>query len=301
MTTLHEYLESAGCETDLCTLIELIAEQAQPIREAFITHQAYAESENVYGERQAAMDTWSDELITRVLGESGLVRALSSEEQDEVRTFPGAKAEYAVVMDPMDGSSLIQTNLAVGTIVGIFGGGDVLQPGRDLKAALYMLYGPMTTLTLTVGKGVCIFAMDHGGVYRLLERDVRIPDGNLYGTGGGRPDWIDQHAAFITAVEADGAKLRYTGSYVADFHQILKYGGIYCYPALKGKPKGKLRLLYEAIPVGFIAAQAGGAITDGHIDLLDLKPAEPHQRTPIYVGSMNMISQVKETFERSRV
>ncbi|MDK2974890.1 MAG: fructose,6-bisphosphatase [Methanofollis sp.] len=300
MTTLHEYLESADCEPDLCTLIKLIAEQAQPIREAFITHQAYVESENVYGERQAAMDTWSDELITRVLGESGLVRELSSEEQDEIRTFPRAKADYAVVMDPMDGSSLIQTNLAVGTIVGIFGGGKVLQRGRGLKAALYMLYGPMTTLTLTLGKGVCIFAMDHGGVYRLLEQDVRIPDGNLYGTGGGRPDWTDPHTAFIAAIEANGAKLRYTGSYVADFHQILKYGGIYCYPALKGKPTGKLRLLYEAIPIGFIAEQAGGAITDGSVDLLDVEPTEPHQRTPIYVGSMNMIRRAKEIFERSR-
>ncbi|TAJ45026.1 class 1 fructose-bisphosphatase [Methanofollis fontis] len=298
MTTLHDYLESAGCDEGLTTLIELIALQAVPIREAFITHQSYASTENVYGEQQAAMDTWADERITMVLEESGLVRELSSEEQDEIRTFSDAKYDYAVVMDPMDGSSLIQTNLAVGTIVGIYDGGKVLQPGRHQVAALYMLYGPMTTLTITVGKGVYIFALDHTGVYRLLEAEVRMPEGNLYGTGGARPDWTDEHAEFITEIEKEGAKLRYTGSYVADFHQILKYGGIYCYPALKGKPDGKLRLMYEANPIGFIAEQAGGAITNGRQNLLDVEPGTAHQRTPIYVGSMNMIGRVRECFAR---
>lgn len=299
MTTLQEYLRAAGCEAGLQELIELLARQATPIREAFITHQSYAGSENVYGEQQAAMDTWADEQIIGAVRDSGLVRELSSEEQEEVLTFPDAKQDYAIVMDPMDGSSLIQTNLAVGTIIGIFGNGTVLQKGRNLKAALYMLYGPMTTLTLTLGAGVQIFAMDHEGVYRLLEADVRMPEGNLYGTGGKRPEWTATHAAFITTVEEGGAKLRYTGSYVADFHQILKYGGIYCYPALKDKPKGKLRLMYEAVPVGFIAEQAGGAITDGTRNLLDVEPDDPHQRTPIYVGSAGMIRKVKEIFGRT--
>ncbi|QYZ78265.1 fructose-1,6-bisphosphatase [Methanofollis formosanus] len=297
MTTLREYLESAGCEAALQDLIMLIGRQAAPIREAFITHQAYVDTENVFGEQQAAMDTWADAWITRVLGESGLIRELASEEQEEVSVFPDSTHEYAVVMDPMDGSSLIQTNLSVGTIIGIFGGGTVMQSGRNLKAALYMLYGPMTTLTLSVGQGVQVFAMDKDGEYRLLHQDMKIPEGKNYGTGGTRPTWVAPHRAFIEAIEEEGAKIRYTGSFVADFHQILTYGGIYCYPALNEKPKGKLRLLYEAIPVGFIAEQAGGRTSDGHQSLLDIVPEEPHQRTPIYVGSPGMIRKVEAAFE----
>lgn len=289
MITLHEYLESCACADDLASLIELIADQAVPIRNAFLTNQSYATSRNVSGEQQAAMDTWSDEHLTEVYRESGLVAALGSEEQEDIVKFPDATSKYAIVMDPLDGSSLIQTNLAVGTIVGIFGDGKVMQKGKNQKAALYMVYGPMTTLTLTVGEGVAIFAMNQQNEYLLLDGEVKMPEGNLYASGGLKKDWTDKHARFIDTVEQKGFKLRYSGSFVADFHQILKYGGFYCYPALEGKPKGKLRLLFEAYPIGFIAAQAGGAISDGGRSLLDVEPESLHQRTPIYVGSSGVI------------
>jgi len=292
MTTLRQYLDSTACEEPLRDLIELIAYQAIPIREAFIENQSYAGTENVYGEEQAAMDTWADRHLIHVLGESGFVKAIASEEQEDVILFPDAMGDYSVVMDPLDGSSLIQVNLAVGTIIGIYPGGNALRKGEDLAAALYLLYGPMTVLTLSVGEGVCTFALNKDGMYVLMEKDIRMPEGRLYGTGGVKNDWPQDHSEFISLCEQMGGKIRYSGSFVADFHQILKYGGIYCYPSLNGKPSGKLRLVYEANPIGFLAVQAGGAITDGRRNLLEVQPEKPDHKTPIYVGSRRMIDLV---------
>lgn len=227
--------------------------------------------------------------------EPGLVREIASEEQDEILKIPESHGEYAVAMDPLDGSSLIQVNLTVGTIVGIYDHGTVMQPGEKMRAALYMLYGPMTVLTLTVGEGVQIFALDSHDQYVLLEANVQMPEGNLYGSGGLRTVWTEEHARFIGACEEDGYKLRYSGSFVADFHQILKYGGIYCYPAVVGEEQGKLRLMFEANPIGFIATQAGGAICDGMENVLTINPEHPHQKTPLYVGSKGLIEKVKGT------
>ncbi|MDV0442341.1 class 1 fructose-bisphosphatase [Methanorbis furvi] len=292
MTTLQEYLKNSGVYEDLSKIIILIAEQAVPIRAAFISNQSYAGSTNASGEQQAAMDTWSDTHITRMLARSGLVRAVASEEQNDITTFSSA-AKYSVVMDPLDGSSLISVNLCVGTIVGIYDG-DVLQAGKNLKAAFYMLYGPMTTLTLTVGRGVAIFALNTNGVYQLLEDNVKMPEGNLYGSGGLRTEWLAEHTKYIAEIEAAGGKNRYSGSFVADFHQVLKYGGVYAYPPTEKSPDGKLRLVFEANPIGFIASQAGGAVSNGVSSTLAIIPTKVHQRTPIYVGSRGMIEAIEK-------
>lgn len=293
MTTLKEYLDSAGCEQALSDLIMLIAAQAVHIREAFIDNQSYAGTKNISGERQAALDVWSDEHLTKVIEESGLVKELASEEKPDVLTFPGARGNYAVVMDPLDGSSLIQVNLCVGTIIGIYDNGNALSRGEELRAAMYMLYGPMTVLTVTVGKGVYTFAMDKTGEYRMLEGPVKMPEGKIYGSGGLNKDWTERHRRFIESIEAEGGKLRYSGSFVADFHQILKYGGLYCYPATVDNGKGKLRLVFEANPIGFIAKQAGGAISDGYTSLLGVQPEKSNHKTPIYVGSSGLIKRLE--------
>ena len=291
MTTLQEYLKECGAADNLSALILLIAEQAVPIREAFISNQNYADSKNSSGETQAEMDTWSDTHITNTLAASGLVREVASEERDEIVHLVES-APYSVVMDPLDGSSLIKVNLCVGTIVGIYEGSS-LQAGKNLKAAFYMLYGPMTTVTVSVGKGVAIFALDKDGVYKMLKNNVRIPEGNLYGSGGIRTEWLEKHAKFISRIENEGAKSRYSGSFVADFHQILTYGGVYAYPPSEKQPNGKLRLVFEANPIGFLAAQAGGAISNGVSSTLEIVPEQVHQRTPIYVGSRGMISKIE--------
>ena len=292
MTTLQEYLKNSGVYEDLSKIIALIAKQAAHIRAAFISNQSYADSTNASGEQQAAMDTWADTHITRVLAKSGLVRAVASEEQDDITTF-SSSSKYSVVMDPVDGSSLISVNLCVGTIVGIYDG-DVLQPGKNLKAAFYLLYGPMTTLTLSVGRGVAVFALDENGVYQMMQDKVQIPEGNLYGSGGIRTEWLPEHTKFISDIEAAGGKSRYSGSFVADFHQILKYGGVYAYPPTTKSPDGKLRLVFEVNPIGFLAAQAGGSVSNGVSNTLAVTPPKVHQRTPIYVGSRGMIEAIEK-------
>ena len=298
MKTLRHYLDETACEEPLKDLIELIAYQSIPIRDAFIDNQTYADTENVYGEEQAALDKWADQHIISVLGESGSVKAIASEEQPDIVRFPDAPGDYSVVMDPLDGSSLIQVNLAVGTIVGIYRGDDPLRKGEDLAVAMYMLYGPMTVLTLTVGAGVFTFAMNSEGVFVLLKENVRMPEGKLFGSGGLRNEWLPGHHDFISLCEEEGGKLRYSGSFVADFHQILTYGGVYCYPAVEGKPEGKLRLVFEGNPIGFIAKQAGGACSDGRQDLLTILPEKPDHRTPIYVGSKGIIESAESCMQK---
>ena len=298
MKTLRQYLDETACEEPLKDLIELIAYQSIPIRDAFIENQSYAGTENTYGEEQAALDKWADAHIISVLGESGMVKEIASEEQADIVRFPNASGDYAVVMDPLDGSSLIQVNLAVGTIIGIYRGGNALQKGEDLAVAMYMLYGPMTVLTITVGKGVFTFALNSDDTFVALKENIRIPEGNLFGSGGIRNEWLSGHHDFISLCEQKGGKLRYSGSFVADFHQILTYGGVYCYPAAQGKPEGKLRLVFEGNPIGFIAKQAGGAISDGTQDLLTIVPKKPDHRTPIYVGSKSVIESAESCMKK---
>ncbi|MDR0438981.1 MAG: fructose-1,6-bisphosphatase [Methanocalculaceae archaeon] len=292
MTILQKYLENSGVCEDLCKIIVLIADQATSIREAFIGNQSHADSTNASGEQQTTMDIWVDTHITRILAKSGLVHVIASEEQDDITTF-SSSSKYSVVMDPLDGSSLISVNMCVGTIVGIYNG-DILQPGKNLEAAFYMLYGLMTTLTLSVGRGVAIFALNSDGVYQMLEDNVQIPEGNLYGSGGLRMEWLPKHSKFIADIEAAGGKNRYSGSFVADFHQVLKYGGVYAYPSTMKSPDGKLRLVFEVNPIGFLAIQAGGAVSNGVSNTLAIAPAKVHQRTPIYIGSRGMIEAIEK-------
>lgn len=291
MTDLCEYLNQHIDDKELIDLIITISQQAKPIRDAFIENQNYSGTTNASGETQAEMDKWSDEHIVNVLNERRIVKTIASEERDDIVSI-NPDAKYSVVMDPLDGSSLISVNLCVGTIVGIYEGG-VLQAGRNLKAAFYMLYGPMTTITITAGSGVAVFALDVNGIYRMIQDNVVMPDGKIYGSGGLRTEWSDKHKKFISDIENDGAKCRYSGSFVADFHQVLHYGGLYAYPPLAKSPSGKLRLLFEANPIGFIAVQAGGMISNGESSTLDIVPETVHQRTPIYVGSRNMIEKIE--------
>ncbi len=298
MTTLGEYLDGTRCEDALKDLIELIADQADPIRNAFITNQKYVDSKNIYGETQIELDKWSDAHLLKVFEKSRLVKKLASEEQPAIIEFPEAKTGYAVTMDPLDGSSLVQVNLAVGTIIGIYDNGEIMQEGKNLRAALYILYGPMTVLTLTVREGVQVFALNDHKEYEMIEKNLEIPEGNLYASGALKREWLPKHTKFIEYLENAGYKLRYSGSFVADVHQYLKYGGVFSYPAYKGHDKGKLRLLFEANPLGFIVTEAGGRISDGSRDILTIKPEKLDHRIPIYIGSRGIIEKMEEMFKK---
>jgi len=288
---LSEHL--AGCDEDVRKLILRISEATKKIAKGFASRQSYSDTKNVYGEQQMAMDKWSDEILITDLKGSGLVKYLASEEQPEVLEFKGATGDLGVTLDPLDGSSLIDVNLAVGTIVGIYRG-NVLSPGKQMVGAMYVLYGPLTVLTYTVKKGVHEFVLNENGEFVMLEENIKIPDGKIYAPGALRKDYLPFHKKFIEKLESDGYKLRFSGSFVADVHQIMHKGGIFTYPGFVGKESGKLRLLFEANPMGFIVTQAGGATSDGKKDILSVQPNAVSQRTPIYIGGKKEIDLIQK-------
>jgi fructose-1,6-bisphosphatase I len=196
------------------------------------------------------------------------------------------------VLDPLDGSSLIGVNLTVGTIAGVYRG-NVLAPGEKMCGAIYILYGPLTTLTYTVMNGVHEFVLSENGDFILHKENINISDSKIYAPGALRKDYMPNHRRFIEKLEEEGYKIRFSGSFVADVNHILHKGGIFAYPGHKGKEKGKLRLLFEANPMGVIVTQAGGAISDGYRDILKIKPEEVSQRTPIYIGGRKEIDIIE--------
>jgi fructose-1,6-bisphosphatase I len=289
---LNEHLSNV--DENLAKLILLISEQGKKIKAAFIGKQTYADSKNIYGEQQLALDKWADELLIKELKSSGLVKAVASEEQPEVVNIPEGTGRYSVTLDPLDGSSLIGVNLAVGTIVGIFESESPLQKGTEMIAAMYILYGPLTTLTYTVRNGVHEFVLNDDGDFVLQQENLRIPNGKIYAPGALRKDYLPGHKEFIEKLEADGYKLRYSGSFVADVHQILHKGGIFTYPAFKGREQGKLRLLFECNPMGMIVTEAGGAGSNGKENVLDIQPTAVDNRVPIYVGGKSEINLIED-------
>jgi fructose-1,6-bisphosphatase I len=293
---LSAYLKHARCHADLAALILCIANQALPIRDAFSSNQMTKSTKNASGEIQAGMDVWADRHLIDYIGKTRLVRELASEEQDDIIVFPDATGSYSVVMDPLDGSSLIATNLSVGTIIGIYTG-SLLKKGEDLTAALYLLYGPMTELVISIGDGVHSFVLDEKTAeYQLFHEHITIPEGTQYGSGGIRREWIPAHIRVLEYFDEHNFKVRYSGSFVADCHQLLTYGGIYTYPALEKKPQGKLRLLFEVNPLGYIITQAGGAVTDGYRNTLTIVPEKIHQKSPVYIGSKGVIQAIEEIY-----
>ena len=267
--------------------------QAKTIKSGFLRSHDKAGTKNIYGEEQMALDKWADDVLINGLKKTGLARYIATEEQPDIIEIGNPKNNFGVVIDPLDGSSLIDVNLAVGTIIGIYPG-HILSPGNTMIAAMYILYGPLTTLTLTTGNGVHDFVMDEKGVFNLTQSDVKIPDGKLYAPGALRKDYLPRHARFIESLEAEGYKLRFSGSFVADMHQILHKGGVFTYPGFKGKEKGKLRLLFEANPMGKIISEAGGAISNGKTDILSIKPNAIDEITPIYAGGKKEISLIEK-------
>jgi len=284
-------------DEDVKRVILLVSEAAKTISKGFAARQRVSDSSNVYGERQVAMDVWADELLISKLRDSKLVRCLASEEQPGVLTFEGSASDFGLTIDPLDGSSLIGVNLAVGTIVGIHRG-NVLSPGLRMLGAAYVLYGPLTTLTYCLREGVHEFVLDDRGEFVLQEEGVAIPEGKIYAPSALRRDWLSAHKAFMEGLEAEGYKLRYSGSFVADVHQILHRGGVFTYPAYAGGERGKLRLLFEAMPMGFMVSQAGGAASDGHQDLLSIKPETVSQRVPVYIGGKKEIKLIENMVKK---
>jgi fructose-1,6-bisphosphatase I len=197
-----------------------------------------------------------------------------------------------VTLDPLDGSSLLDVNLSVGTILGIWKG-TVMQ--GELVAAAYVVYGPTTTLVFSTGNGVHEYLLQKGHCTLLQENITLKEKGSIYSIGGLRKDWTLAHTAFIAALEENGYKLRYSGGLVPDVHQLLlKGGGIFTYPALADAPAGKLRLFFELCPFAFLVEHAGGLAINGKQRILEISRTTLHQRSPIYLGSKKEVEAAKK-------
>jgi fructose-1,6-bisphosphatase I len=294
---LKEFLIRSGTDKDLMELILFLATQVHQVRKGFITTvrkiPVEEQTVNTFGEEQMALDIYADAVFISSLKNSRLVRYIATEEQRSIIEVENAKNDFGVVIDPLDGSSLIDVNLCVGSIIGIYPG-NVLAKGSSMIAALYFLYGPLTTLTFTTGSGVHEFALDEKGNFRLKHQDMKIPDGKIYAPGALRKDYLPAHTKWIETLEQEGYKLRFSGCFVADVHQILHKGGVFTYPGFRGKENGKLRLLYEANPMGRIIHEAGGAVSNGKTDILSIMPESIADRTPIYIGSKREIGMIEK-------
>ncbi|MBA4138890.1 MAG: class 1 fructose-bisphosphatase [Segetibacter sp.] len=274
-----------------------------------------AGSVNVQGEDVKKLDVYANNQFIGVLRHGISCAGVGSEENDDIVVFNdeiSSKSKYVLLMDPLDGSGNIDVNVSIGTIFSIYKRvselgkpctiDDFLQPGNKQVAAGYIIYGSSTMLVYATGRGVNGFTLDQAiGEYTLSHPDIKCPDsGKIYSVNHGNFfQYTEGVRKYINVCQqkqkSDGGPYtqRYIGSMVADVHRNLIKGGIFMYPGTTDKPKGKLRLLYECNPLAFIVEVAGGKATNGQQRILDVKPNELHQRSPLFIGSCKMMEELE--------
>jgi len=273
-----------------------------------------AETENVQGEMQKKLDIIANEVLIEANEWGGHLAAMASEEMDGIYIVPNRypQGEYLLMFDPLDGSSNIDVNVSIGTIFSVLvkpdGQGvleqDFLQPGHQQVAAGYCVFGPQTTLVLTVGDGVAMFTLDREqGSFILTAENMRVPaDTQEFAVNmSNQRHWdtpvkryIDECLQGTTGPRGKDFNMRWVGSMVADVHRILTRGGVFLYPWDKREPEkpGKLRLMYEANPMAWLIEQAGGAASTGKQRILDLQPGKLHERVSVFLGSKNEVERI---------
>ncbi|PIQ28067.1 fructose-bisphosphatase class I [bacterium (Candidatus Blackallbacteria) CG17_big_fil_post_rev_8_21_14_2_50_48_46] len=299
---LRKFLYDEGIDPDLRRLIHTVSVAGKYISSLLkAANRKMAGTQNTSAEDQLEVDKQADIILKDMITALDYVHDYASEEQETSIKTPHKNPKFSVSVDPLDGSSLIDVNLAVGTIVGIHPAEKLVDTGRHMLAALYILYGPLTTLVYTSGKGVHEFVLCPEGEFVLTKSHIRMKEqGSIYSPGGLRSEWVSAHRNFIDDLVITDYKLRYSGGLVPDFNQILmKGGGLFSYPALQKAPQGKLRLLFELYPLAFLCEQAGGMATDGTTPILDLKLEKLHQRAPIYIGSKHEVKKAATYFQGS--
>ncbi|GAB4255737.1 MAG: class 1 fructose-bisphosphatase [Thermoleophilia bacterium] len=312
--------EATGELTGILNQIALAAKiVSREVRKAGLAEiLGFTGKKNVQGEEVRKLDTFANDVFMTAFSHLGHFCIMASEEVDEPIPVPVDDrpngGRYSIVFDPLDGSSNIDANVSVGSIFAVHQKispgpegtiADLLQPGRGLAAAGYVVYGSSTMLVLSTGHGVHGFTLDPSvGEFLQSHQDIRIPPrGTIYSANEGNyPYWSEGVRRFVSHMKqhdpATGRPYssRYVGSLVADIHRTLLYGGIFMYPADSKDPKkshGKLRLLYECSPIAFLCEQAGGAASDGRRPILDIEPTEVHQRTPFFAGSLENVRAVE--------
>ena len=305
---------------ELRLLLEIVARACKSISQA-VNKGALggvlgtAGSENIQGEVQKKLDIIANEVLIEANEWGGHLAAMASEEMDSIYVVPNRypQGEYLLLFDPLDGSSNIDVNVSIGTIFSVLkktegttavGEKDFLQAGNKQVAAGYCVYGPQTTLVLTVGDGVAMFTLDREhGSFVLTEENVQIPvDTKEFAINmSNMRHWDEPIKRYIDEClqGSDGPRgkdfnMRWVASMVADVHRILTRGGVFMYPWDKREPEkaGKLRLMYEANPMSWLVEQAGGASTNGKQRILDLQPTKLHERVSVVLGSKNEVERV---------
>jgi fructose-1,6-bisphosphatase I len=274
-----------------------------------------AGSENVQGEVQKKLDIIANDVLIEANEWGGHLAAMASEEMDSIHVVPNRypQGEYLLMFDPLDGSSNIEVNVSIGTIFSVLkkvdpskgvSEDDFLQPGTQQVAAGYCVYGPQTTLVLTVGDGVAMFTLDREqGSFVLTQENVKVPEdtkefainmSNMRHWDEPVKRYIDECLLGEEGPRGKNFNMRWIASMVADVHRILTRGGVFMYPWDKREPgkAGKLRLMYEANPMSWLVEQAGGASTDGRQRIMDIQPTQLHQRVSVVLGSKNEVERV---------
>lgn len=312
----EDFPEASGTFThmlyDIALAAKLIARETTRAGIANILGES--EMENVYGERQQKLDLFADECIFKMNDHTGRLAAMASEEHQEIIDIPPHfdTGKYVLLYDPLDGSSNIDVNVSVGTIFAIHrkvSSGDrgtledMLQPGRNLAAAGYVIYGSSTMMVYSSGRGVHGFTLDPSvGEFLLSHEIIQIPERSTYYScnHGNEANWtegIRRYVRWLQGMDDENRPAlshRYIGSLVADIHRNLLRGGVFLYPGDRKTPNGKLRLLYECQAMAFLAEQAGGYASDGLGDILDLQPHFLHQRNPFFVGNPDLVRKAEE-------
>ncbi|KAM9138847.1 fructose-1,6-bisphosphatase isozyme 2 [Pangshura tecta] len=293
----------------LNSMLTAVKAISSAVRKAGLAHMyGIAGTVNVTGDEVKKLDVLSNSLVINMLQSSyGTCVLVSEENKDAIITPQDKRGKYVVCFDPLDGSSNIDCLASIGTIFAIYkkttedepSEKDALQPGRNIVAAGYALYGSATLVALSTGQGVDCFMLDPAlGEFVLVDKDVKIKKkGKIYSINEGYAKYFDpamteylQRKKFPEDGSAPYGS-RYVGSMVADVHRTLMYGGIFMYPANQKSPKGKLRLLYECNPMAFIIEQAGGMATTGTEPVLDVKPDSIHQKVPLILGSPDDVQE----------
>jgi fructose-1,6-bisphosphatase I len=312
--TLPTYLsERSNLPASLKTLVGLLADTCAVIGRtvnlsAVNDLQGALGQENVQGEEQKQLDVIANDIMMEEARWQGTVRGLASEEMETHVGFE--KGEYLLIFDPIDGSSNVDVNGVVGTIFsvlkapqGTLSEADFLKPGREQVCAGYAIYGPQTTLVLTLGDGVSAFTPDESGQWVQTKAVMTVPAAtrefainmsNRRHWHAGVRRYIDECIAGKDGARGADFNMRWLASMVGDVHRILMRGGIFLYPGDAKRPNGKLRLMYEANPIALLIEQAGGQATDGVNRILDLQPTGLHQRTGVVLGSAEEVTRVAE-------
>ena len=311
--------EAHGELTDLLNDVAFAAKlvRKEVVRAGLVDILGFTGSTNVQGEEVKKLDIFANEKIISAIGQHGRFAIMGSEENEEIIIPPkNESGNYALLFDPLDGSSNIDVNVSVGTIFSIYklkgddpgkaNINDCLQHGYEQVAAGYVIYGSSVVMVYTTGHGVHGFTYDPTiGEFLLSHENIITPkSGKYYSINEGSYSQFNEGTKkYLDYIKEEDPETnrpystRYIGSLVADFHRNLLTGGVFIYPPTTKHLKGKLRLMYEANPLAFICEQAGGRATNGRDRILDIQPLELHQRTPLYIGSVDDVI-VAEEFEQ---